>query len=135
MKPQFVAFSHFQPGTALGEHVEPYTAELAATWQAIFGQHPADGAGGPAEAASVAVVLAMRAYLTVVSPRPPGNVQARQRFQLHRLPHVGETVRSVVHCTDKQVKRERFYVDLQVQGTGEGGRALYTGVLSLIWAA
>ena len=76
----------------------------------------------------------MRAYLAVVSPRPPGNIQARQRFQVHGLPRAGETVRSEVRCLDKQVKRERFYVDLQVQGSGDDGRVLYTAVMSLIWA-
>jgi hypothetical protein len=135
MKPQVITFADFQPGTALGVHAESYTPAIAAAWKSIFGQQSEDGAGGPAEAASVAMALTMRAYLTVASPRPPGNVQGRQRFQLHQLPRLGETVSSVVHCIGKQVKRERLYVDLQVQGVGDNGRSLFTGVLSVIWAA
>ena len=88
-----------------------------------------------AEAASVAMVLSMRAFLGVVSPRPPGNVHAREQFSLFSLPTPGEPVRSVVSCVAKEIKRERFYVDLDVAGTGDGGRALYSGRMSLIWAA
>ncbi|QHE83886.1 hypothetical protein [Hydrogenophaga sp. BPS33] len=135
MKPQVITFADFQPGIALGVHVECYTPELAATWTSIFGQQTDDGANGAAEAASVAMALTMRAYLTVASPRPPGNVQVRQRFHLHQLPRLGETVSSVVHCIGKQVKRDRLYVDLQVEGVGDHGRPLFTGVLSVIWAA
>ena len=131
MKPAFLSHADFQPGSALGAHVEPYSPELAAAWRDLFG----GAEPGPAEAASVALVLAMRAYLAVVSPRPPGNVQARQRFTLHRLPRAGESVRSEVRCLDKNTQRERRYLELQVQGTGDGASAIYTGVLSLIWAA
>lgn len=131
MKAQHITFADFAPGRALGEHVEACAPALATSWQSIFGSA---SAGGAAEGASLAVVLAMRAYLTVVSPRPPGNIQARQRFQMHSLPRTGETIRSEVRCIDKQIKRERFYVDLQVQGTGDDGRVLYTAVMSLIWA-
>ena len=131
MKPACLCHADFLPGSALGEHVEAYSPELAAAWRAIFGT----AEPGPAEGASLALVLAMRAYLTVVSPRPPGNVQARQRFTLHRQPRAGETVRSEVRCLDKQIKRERRYLDLQVQGQGDDASPIYTGVLSLIWAA
>ncbi|MDN8618476.1 hypothetical protein [Variovorax ginsengisoli] len=131
MKAQAITFADFEPGRELGAHVEAYAPALATSWQSIFGR---TAAGGMAEGASLAVVLAMRAYLTVVSPRPPGNIQARQRFQMHSVPRTGEAIRSEVRCIDKQIKRERLYVDLQVQGTGEDGRVLYTAVMSLIWA-
>ena len=87
-----------------------------------------------AERTSIAVVLSMRAYLNVVSPRPPGNVQARQRFQVHALPAPGEVICSEITCVGKQVKRERFHVELQVRGTGTHGRPIYTAVMGLIWA-
>jgi hypothetical protein len=127
-----ITFADFKPGTTLGENVETYDASLVQAWQRIFGQDPVDDA---AEAASVAMVLSMRAFLEVVSPRPPGNVHAREQFSLASLPRLGEQVRNVISCVAKEIKRERFYVDLEVNGTGEGGRALYSGRMSLIWAA
>jgi hypothetical protein len=129
-----ILFADFQPGAALGTHTESYTPELARAWQRIF-VSPDESGGGAAEGASMAVVLAMRAFLTVVAPRPPGNVHARQQFTLARLPRAGEQVRTVIACAGKEIKRGRFYVDLQVQGTGDGGRDLFGGRMSLIWAA
>ena len=130
-----IAYADFQPGAVMGEHVESYDLRHAQGWQRIFGAAEADGANGPAEAASIAVVLMMRAYLAVVTPRPPGNVHARQKFTLQTPPRPGEAVRTVVSCVSKELRRDRRYVDLQVRGTGDGGRALYTGRLSLVWAA
>ncbi|MDO8767680.1 MAG: hypothetical protein Q7K57_03040 [Burkholderiaceae bacterium] len=127
-----ICFADFQPGITLGERVETYGTNMAHAWQSIFGQNQDDGS---AEAASVAVVLSMRAFLGVVAPRPPGNVHAREQFTLASLPRLGEEVRTVVSCTAKEIKRERFYVDLEVNGTGDGGRVLFTGRMSLIWAA
>lgn len=130
-----ITFDDFRPGSLLGETSEKVSEELAAHWQRIFGDRPEDGAAGPAEGAGLAVVLMMRAFLRVVVPRPPGNVHARQRFSLLNQPHSGETVSSVVHCVGKELRRERRYVELQVQGSGEDGRPIYAGHLSLIWAA
>jgi hypothetical protein len=129
-----ILFADFAPGASLGTFSETYTPELAQAWQRIFVSSDQCG-GGAAEGASMAVVLAMRAYLTVVAPRPPGNVHARQQFTLTALPRAGEAVRTVIRCASKEVKRDRFYVDLQVQGTGDGGRDVYRGCMSLIWAA
>lgn len=77
----------------------------------------------------------MRAYLRVVAPRPPGNIHARQRLVLHGLPRLDERVRSCVYCLDKEIRRERRYLQLEVSGRGAGQRPLYTGQMQLIWAA
>lgn len=128
-------FDDFVPGRVLGEQVERYGDDLAARWQRLFGRPPADDADGGAEAASAALVLMMRAYLGVVAPRPPGNVHARQHFALDALPRRGEAVRTVVACAGKELRRGRRYVELQADGSGDGGRAIYRGRLTLIWAA
>ncbi len=130
-----ILFDDFKPGTLVGERVEVYDDQQARRWQAIFGDRPGDGANGAAEGASMAVVNMMRAYLSVVTPRPPGNVHARQQLRMQGVPHCGESIRVTVYCAHKEMRRERRYVDLQVQGTGEGGRVLFDGVIGLIWAA
>lgn len=127
-----IVWEDFRPGAALGEITQVVDTALSHAWQGIFG--PED-AGTPAEGAGIAVALMMRGYLGVVTPRPPGNVHARQRFTLQALPAVDEAVRTTVTCVGKEMKRERRYVDLEVRGTGDGGRAIYHGVLTLIWAA
>jgi hypothetical protein len=130
-----ITFEDFNPGAVMGESVEVFDEKLAQRWQKIFGDQPADGANGAAEGASLAVVMMMRAYLNVVAPRPPGNVHARQRFSLESPPRQGEAIRTVIACVEKAFKRERRYVELQARGTGEEGRPIFTGRMTLIWAA
>jgi hypothetical protein len=130
-----ITFEDFNPGAVMGESVEVFDEMLAQRWQKIFGDHSADGANVAAEGASLAVVMMMRAYLNVVAPRPPGNVHARQRFSLESTPRQGEAIRTVIACIEKEFKRERRYVELQAWGTGEGGRSIFSGRMTLIWAA
>lgn len=130
-----ITFDDFEPGKVLAEGSETFGPELSDRWRRIFGNRPADGAGGGAEGASIALVMMMRAYLRHVVPRPPGNVHARQRFTLEGTPRPGEDVRSVVTCVHKEMKRGRRYVELEASGTGQAGRPIYVGRLTLIWAA
>ena len=130
-----ITFEDFNPGAVMGESVEVFDEMLAQRWQKIFGDQSADGANGAAEGASLAVVMMMRAYLNVVAPRPPGNVHARQRFSLESPPRQGEAIRTVIACVEKAFKRERRYVELQARGTGEEGRPIFIGRMTLIWAA
>ena len=130
-----ILYEDFQPGALVGECVEVYDAAQARRWQAIFGNQPENGANGAAESFSMAVVNMMRAYLHIVTPRPPGNVHARQQLRMRSAPKCGEAIRVTVHCANKEMRRDRRYVDLKVQGTGTDGRALFDGVISLIWGA
>jgi len=130
-----ILFEDFQPGALMGECVQVYDAGQARRWQAIFGSQPEDGAEGPVEGVCMAVVNMMRAYLDVVAPRPPGNVHARQKLQMHGVPVQGESMRVTVVCARKEMRRERRYLELQVSGAGEGGRKLFDGLITLIWAA
>ena len=126
-----ILFDDFVPGALMGERDENYDAAQAARWQALFGAQGSD----EAEAASMAMINMMRGYLNLVTPRPPGNMHARQRLQMRNLPQPGETIRVAVRCLGKEVRRERKYVELQVTGSGTEGRALFDAQLSLIWAA
>jgi len=130
-----ILFEDFQPGTLIGERIEVYDAGQAQRWQAIFGEQPEDGADGAAEGLSMAVVNMMRAYLHVVTPRPPGNVHFRQQLRMRNIPRSGEAIHVTVHCAHKEMRRERRYVDLKVHGKGKEDRALFDGVISLIWSA
>ena len=48
----------------------------------------------------------MRAYLNVVTPRPPGNIHARQVLAVQALPQAGELVRSSIRCLGKEMRRD-----------------------------
>lgn len=128
-----ILFDDFKPGTRIGETSLVYGAGLASQWERIFGASPSE-ADRAAKGASIATVMMMRAYMSVVAPRPPGNVHARQHIVLDDLPVQEESVRIEISCIAKELRRERRYVELQVDGTGDGGRPLYRGHMTLIWA-
>jgi hypothetical protein len=130
-----ITFDDFRPGHIVGENIENCAVDLSECWQRIFGRHAVDGAQGFAESASLAVVLMMRAYLHVVSPRPPGNVQTRHRVALTGFPQSGEAVRTVITCLATELKRGHRYVELEARGSGDAGRAIYCGSMTMIWAA
>ncbi|MBR2817637.1 MAG: hypothetical protein IKE60_23450 [Reyranella sp.] len=133
-----ILFDDFKPGARMGETSLVYGAELAGQWERIFGasSEAADQAADlAAKGASIATVMMMRAYMSIVSPRPPGNVHARQHLVLDDVPVRHERVRVEISCVGKELRRGRRYVDLEVVGTGEGGRPLYRGLMNLIWAA
>jgi len=129
-------FADFIPGTTLGESIEVYDELKAQRWKSIFGSESQATTQDPsAEEASMAVVNMLRAYLHVVTPRPPGNVHARQQMKIQALPRHGESIHVAVRCANKSIKRDRKHVELTVQGHGAGDRALFEGRLFLIWAA
>ncbi|HEY9273215.1 hypothetical protein [Achromobacter sp.] len=125
-------YDSFTPGTMLGDWEEPLDARLLALWERLFGSHAQDA---PARQAGLAVALMMRAYLNVVTPRPPGNIHARQALSVLGLPQAGERIRSTVRCIGKEMRGERRYLQLEVAGEGAARRPLYTGRMNLIWAA
>lgn len=125
-------YDRFQPGAMLGVWEETMNAELIAQWSELFGAHDSDTA---ARSHGLTVACMMRAYLGVVSPRPPGNIHARQKLSIIAPPKVDEAIRNEVWCVGKELRKERRYLTIEVKGDGEGGRPLYTGELSLIWAA
>ena len=127
-------FADFEPGKILGERTEIYDDTKAQLWRQIFGQAQ-HGEASAAEAASMALANMMRAYLNVLTPRPPGNIHAKQRLRLHSLPRSGETMKVTVRCVGKEVRRERKYVELQVEGFGADTRPVFAGLATLIWAA
>lgn len=129
---ELYTYERFTPGALLGHWEEPLSPSLMSAWERLFGDQPQDA---PARQAGLAVALMMRAYLNVVTPRPPGNIHARQVLDVRGLPQSGELVRSSIRCVDKEIRRDRRYLQLEVSGTGADGRALYTGQMNLIWAA
>lgn len=127
-------FDEFVPGATLGSRTQTLDEPLLRALRAVYGP----GEGGPMrrpEAAALAMVLMMRAYMAVVAPRPPGNIHARQRLRIQALPTTGESLSVVLRCHAKELRRGRRYVDFEAVGTGAGGRALFTGLLTLVWAA
>ena len=130
-----ILYEDLSPNVPMGQYADVFDKTMSNKWQAIFNTASAEETNHAAERASMVLVFAMRAMLTVVAPRPPGNVHARQKITTFALPHIGETILSKVTCLKKEIKREQRYVDFEVVGHGADGRRLYEAQMSLIWAA
>ena len=126
-----ITFEDFQPGEALGEASLDVDAAMLASLEAIYGVAAQPGRPVPLP---LCTALMMRAYLQVVSPRPPGNVHARQWLQLHAPLHAGDCVRTRVRCLAKELKAGRRWVTLEALGE-VADHPVYTGRFTLIWAA
>ncbi|MGE0580426.1 MAG: hypothetical protein AB7I59_29135, partial [Geminicoccaceae bacterium] len=60
-----ILFDDFKPGSSIGETSLVYNDDLARQWGRIFGAATSE-ADRAAEAASIATVMMMRAYMSVV---------------------------------------------------------------------
>lgn len=127
-----LTFERFVPGAEIGRFTERIGAEVLARWRALY---PWDAPAGDRLPNGLATVLLMRGYMNTLSPRPPGNVHARQTLALHSAPRVGEAVTTTYRCAGKEMRRERRYVEVDAQARGEDGRLLFDGRMTLIWAA
>jgi len=128
-------FDDFAPGLELGTWIERVEPAMLQQLRAVYGSEIDDAPLTIPESAALTMVMMMRAYLSVVAPRPVGNIHARQRFRLEAVTSLGEEVQTRITCFNKEIKRERRYLDIGVVGTGSGSRPLFKGTLSLIWAA
>ncbi len=132
MSGTLLLFDGFQSGAVMGRACERVDAALLGLWRQLY---PSDALEPGELPEGIATVLIMRAYMKVLTPRPPGNIHARQRLELTALPQVDEDVITEVRCTGKRLHKERRYVEVATHSTGVGGRALFTGAMTLIWAA
>lgn len=127
-----LTFDDFQPGAAMGHATEVVDERILDLWKQLY---PWDAVPAGELPPGLATVLLMRAYMRILTPRPPGNIHARQRMELIAPAARGEEITTSMQCTGKELKRERRYVEMAARSTGIGGRLLFTGAMSLIWAA
>lgn len=127
-----ILFADFPVGEIMGELTETPTDIQCNKWGDLFPWDVADMHELPA---GMATVLMMRAYLQVISPRPPGNLHVHQKMRLHSPIWRQEAVTTSVMCETKEHKGKRKKLVLGMQGHGEGGRLLFDGEMTLYWAA
>lgn len=127
-----ILFADFVPGASMGEMTETVSEAQLGQWAALY---PWDAPKDGIVPGGLATVLIMRAYLQVVSPRPPGNLHVRQQMRLHAPMRAGDPVTTRIECGTKELKGERRKLELLATGRGGGGSLLYEGVITLYWAA
>lgn len=125
-----ITFDSLQPPQVMGQRELVLDASMLGAWCALF---PDDETGGVMPHGMVAAIT-MRAYAEILQPRPAGNVHASQRFDLLRLPRVGERLTTTVTCLAKERRKGRAWVTFGVETEGADGPA-FRGRMTMIWAA
>lgn len=127
-----ILFDDFKPGHILGEVRETVSLSQMKAWRSLYDLEPAQPDTVPL---GLATVLMMRAYLTAVAPRPPGNLHAQQSMRVFRRIALDEIVVTRIACQAKELRGLRRKVDLLATGASEDGRPIFTGLITLFWAA
>jgi hypothetical protein len=126
-----LTFDAFTPGVSMGSATEVIDGRILGLWQRLY---PWDAATEGELPLGMATVLLMRAYMRILTPRPPGNIHARQQMELVSPARFGEEVITSMSCAGKELKRERRYVEMDSRSTGANARLLFTARMRLIWA-
>lgn len=125
-------YDRFKDNTTIGECTVLPDVHQLALWQKIGGRvHDAiDLPGG------LLLALAMRGYLSVVEPRPPGNVHASSVLRWGVTPvHVGDPLLVRVACLSKHIANDRRWVRLLVTLVNGDGAFVLSNELKMVWAA
>ena len=123
-------FDDFDLGAEAGTARVALTPERLARWTALF--PGGDGAAPP----GLLVALMMEGYMAATHPRPPGNVHAGLTLDFHPRPvRAGEDLTLELHCTCKEIRRDRRWLTLAFTLRGADGAAALSGETRLIWAA
>ena len=131
-EPAVLTFDRFVVGKSYGSLTEAPDDALVGHWRRLY---PQDDFPPDCAPPGMATVLMMRAYMHLLSPRPPGNIHARQQMTLGAPIRLGDSVSTQVECIAKELRRERRYVTVRARGTNQHGIPCFDGVLTLIWAA
>jgi hypothetical protein len=127
-----LTFDRFVVGHAYGSMTDTPDATLVERWRRLY---PQDEFPSDCAPPGMATVLMMRAYMHLLSPRPPGNIHARQQMTLGEPIRLGDSVSTEITCLGKEIRRDRRYVTVRAHGTNPQGATCFVGVLTLIWAA
>lgn len=125
-----VTFETFQPGHVMGKVRDVIDPEMLRRCRDIYGADGSPDISRP----ELASICSMRAYLGVVTPRPPGNIHTRERIAIDDLPKAGEEIETEVLCVSKEMRGERRRVVLATRTWGEKGRALFSTEMTMLWA-
>lgn len=132
MDEPLLTYDRFIPGQVLRSTPERLDAQKLAQWLRLY---PWDRCDAGALPAGMATALMMRAYMRTLTPRPPGNVHLRQQLQLLGGIAASEPITTEFECVGKEIRRERRYIELAVRGLADVGRPVFTGRMTMLWAA
>lgn len=121
-------FENFAADTVLGHHVETIDDALFAQWHAVFPERTGNPSPG-----GFAMAFAMRAYLTILPERPPGNIHARQRLTLDQAVARGGSAEASLRCVARERRGDRRKVVLAVDARLDA-QPWFAAEMTILWA-
>lgn len=125
-------FDRFEVGQSFG--VVRWSPDRAAfvQWNALFRACPDDQATLPAGMISM---VALRAYMTLLADRPPGNIHAAQTMRVRCLPVLGASLDTEIRCVSRELWNGRRWVRFSTSTCLEQGTPCFDGEMTMLWAA
>lgn len=127
-----MTFDRLQAGSVLGQCDFEFSEATFGEWWALF---PDDAASRPTMPSAMVAMVLMRAFMSIMSDRPPGNIHAGQKFRIVSLPVLGDRLSTQLRCLSKDIRNSRRWVTFGSETSDAAGRPLFFGEMTTLWAA
>lgn len=125
-------FDRFEAGRSFGTVRWTPDRDAFERWNALFRTCPDDQAALPAGMVSM---VALRAYMTLLDQRPPGNIHAVQTMRIERLPAIGTPLETELRCRSRELRNGRRWVIFDTSTRTLDGSPCFEGSMTMLWAA
>lgn len=125
-----LTYDKLTPGENLGTNIQDFNGEAMAKWLDLF---PGDERHLPGLPPSMISAITMRAFLATVQPRPKGNIHGTQEFSVHKLPVLGDSIKTDIFCKTKETRKNNNWVYFETKSQDQAGALLFTGAMGIIW--
>lgn len=125
-------FDTFQIGDEIGTYGSVVRPEDVDAWVRLYGGEVPSSQGVPWGLVSA---LCMKAYLSVVTPRPPGNIHAKQSYKVFERPKVLQDITASIKCLNKEKKNDRLMVSFSTTLSSTCGKqSIMIATSTMLWA-
>jgi acyl dehydratase len=132
---EVLTFDKFPVGNSLGTHSFTIDVSTLRLWRKLYFDEGRPGpVVSPMVSPGVVTMIVMRAYITVLRPAPDGNIHAGLSLEMHKLPEIGHTLTTEITVSNKEVRKGRLWVYMDIMTRDEHDRVICTGKTKSIWA-
>jgi len=121
-------FADFVVGDEIGQMLLDVTDKVCAALPGSFPEAEEENIG-----LELTVATMMQAYLSIVTPRPQGNIHTGMTFSLSGWVNPRDSIRAIARCVSKEQRRSGPRVVFEILLTC-GDRDIAKAEMSFLWA-